>query len=201
MNDPTADSQTRARPNGGDPVQAPGGAIIDALHVLDCVERATLELVTGNLGRLLAAGEGLMIRHLEALVAIGTATLDAVERTSCKATASTSSVAESIITSIGGFFRRLIVAVGEAARTGLDQIDQTAQQVLESGRDTFEKTLDSASSLGEASARFAERVVIRSLDAGSEMGGALRGALRDGSASVAGRPPSPNASGHALVAS
>jgi hypothetical protein len=201
MNEPRGDSQTRARPNGGDPVQAPGGAIVDALHVLDCVERASVDLVTGSLGRLLAAGEGLMIRQLEALVAIGTATLDAVEKTSCKATASTSSVAESIVTSIGGFFRRLIVAVGEAARTGLDQIDETAQQVLDSGRDTFERTFDSASSVGEASARFAERLVIRSLDAGSEMGGALRGALRDRSASVADRPSAPNASGHAQVAS
>jgi hypothetical protein len=105
-----------------------------------------------------------------------------------------------LFTSIGGFFRRLIVAVGEAARTGLDQIDETARQVLDSGRDTFERTLDSASSVGEASARFAERLVIRSLDAGSEMGGALRGALRDRSASVADRPPAPNASGHAHVA-
>ncbi len=69
-------------------------------------------------------------------------------------------------------------------------------------REGFERTIDSASTVGEASVRFAERAVIRSLDAGSELGGALLGALRrDGNAPVAGRPPAPNASAPAHVAS
>jgi hypothetical protein len=151
---------------------------------------------------MVAAGRDHMVRQIETLAAIGAATFDAVEKMGCKAAGSTSSVAESIVTSIGGLFRRLAFVAGEAAGAGLDQIDETGQTVMDNGRDTFERALDSASSVGEASARFAERVVIRSLDAGSEMGGALRGALRrDGDAPVASRPPAPNASGHMQVAS
>src|SRR5262249_43058179 len=144
----------------------------------------------------------LMSRQIGALTAIGVATLDSVEKIGCRAATSTSNVAESIIMSIGGLFRRLIVAAGEGAPTVLEQIDETTQHVGDNGREPFERTLDSASSVGEASARFAERVAIRSLDAGSEVGGALRAALwRDGAPSIADRPVAPSAGEHARVAS
>jgi hypothetical protein len=90
----------------------------------------------------------------------------------------------------------------ETASIGRMTASETAQQRLDSSRDSFERTLDAAISVSEASARFVERVVIRSLETGSEMGGALRGALRrDGNALVAVRSPGPDASEHAQVPS
>ena len=177
MEEPRTDSHARPRPNGGDAHDGPGGTLVDAVQVLDRVETATMDFVTASLVRVIGAARDLSVRQVEAIAAVGAASFEAAERVGCKATSGAASVGDAVIASLGGLFRKLIVTAGDTARIALEQSSETAHQFLDTGRDVLERTLEATSSVGEASARFAERLVVRALDAAAEMSGALRGTL------------------------